>query len=111
MTSHGDNKRDSGSLPLSSMADAEPVVDRSPPGQLPFPTIAVGASAGGVDALKRLFAAMPGDTGCAFLVMMHLAPDRESMLAPLLARVTSMPVEPIENGGEILPGHVYVAPP
>jgi two-component system CheB/CheR fusion protein len=78
---------------------------------LPFPTVAIGASAGGVDALQRLFHAMPPKPGCAFMVVMHLDPARPSMLASLLSRATSMPVVQAEHGTAVAADHVYIVPP
>jgi signal transduction histidine kinase len=62
--------------------------------RLPFGGLAVGvgASAGGPDALERLFGALPADTGAAFVVVQHLSPDHKSMMDKLLARYTAMPV-------------------
>ncbi len=73
--------------------------------------MAIGASAGGVDALQRLFHAMPPDPGCAFLVVMHLDPERQSMLAPLIGRATTMPVVQAKQGGAVEVNHVYIVPP
>ena len=93
----------------SSLADASPF-DASA-SLLPFACVAIGASAGGVDALQRLFHAMPPDPGCAFLVVMHLDPERPSMLAPLLGRATTMPVVQAKQGEAIEANHVYIVPP
>ena len=54
--------------------------------------VGIGASAGGLDALERLFQALPADTGAAFVVVQHLSPDHKSMMDNLLARYTAMPV-------------------
>jgi len=94
-----------------SIADAAPLEAAKDDALLPFPTVAIGASAGGVDALRRLFAAMPADTGCAFVVVMHLDPQRDSMLAPLLGRATTMPVAQAEDGTAVAPNSVYIVPP
>ncbi|AXB80733.1 CheR family methyltransferase [Novosphingobium sp. P6W] len=75
-----------------------------------FPVIGIGASAGGVDALKGLFEPMPADTGIAFVVVTHLSPDRESMLGEILSRFTAMPVQDASDGLEVQPNHVYVLP-
>ena len=48
--------------------------------------VAIGASAGGLDALEKLFAGLPDDSGAAFVVIQHLSPDHKSMMAGLLAR-------------------------
>ena len=74
-------------------------------------TVAVGASAGGVEALQRLFAAMPADTGCAFVVLLHLAPDQPSHLVTVLERATTMPVCEAASGLALEPNHLYVLPP
>jgi two-component system CheB/CheR fusion protein len=94
-----------------SLVDAQPVEEPVRREQLSFPTVGIGASAGGVDALRRLFGAMPEDAGCAFVVVMHLAPERESMLAPLLGRSTRMPVAQVHESTRVEANHVYIAPP
>jgi two-component system, chemotaxis family, CheB/CheR fusion protein len=75
-----------------------------------FPIVGVGASAGGVEALEYLFKAMPPDPGMAFVIITHVAPQRESMLPEILARDTPMPVLTAERDQEVRPNHVYVAP-
>jgi chemotaxis response regulator CheB len=90
-----------------------PVVEDhlAPAESLPFPIVAIGASAGGLDALTKLLAAVPADTGMAFVVIQHLSPTHESMLAEILARSTSMPVATIIENLSVQPDHVYVIPP
>jgi two-component system, chemotaxis family, CheB/CheR fusion protein len=73
--------------------------------------VAIGASAGGLDALERFFAGLPGDSGAAFVVIQHLSPDHKSMMASLLARHTAMPVEMVEESTPIAPNRVYLIPP
>lgn len=73
--------------------------------------IGIGASAGGIDALLKFFSAAPADGGCAFVVVMHLAPNRESSLATLIARATSMSVKQVDKDSDVQANHVYVAPP
>ncbi|NEX17016.1 MAG: chemotaxis protein CheR [Halochromatium sp.] len=79
-------------------------------GQLPY-VIAVGASAGGLDALERFFQSLPVQTGAAFIVIQHLSPDHKSMMGNLLGRYTSMPVVTVEDGMVIEPNHIYLIPP
>ncbi len=67
------------------------------PGARPFRVVAVGASAGGLEALEQFFANTPPDTGFAFVVIQHLAPDFKSMMDELLRRYTHMPVFIAEN--------------
>jgi two-component system CheB/CheR fusion protein len=71
----------------------------------------VGASAGGLDAFKKLFAAMPPDSGIAFVLVPHLDPAHESLMVGLLARHTTMPVVEAENNMPVEANHVYVIPP
>jgi two-component system, chemotaxis family, CheB/CheR fusion protein len=76
-----------------------------------FPVVGIGASAGGIEALIRLFEAMPADSGMAFVIVLHLDPTHESQLAQLLGQHTEMPVAEIADGMAIEPDHVYVIAP
>ncbi len=76
-----------------------------------FPVVAVGASAGGLEAFTRLLQHLPADTGMAFVFIQHLAPSHESMLAQLLSRHTAMQVNSVEHGAILSPNQVYVIPP
>src|SRR3984893_15277861 len=73
-----------------------------------FPIVGVGASAGGVEALEALFRPMPAEPGMAFVVIIHLGPNHESMLAEIIARHTAMPVHPIRDGDTVAINHIYV---
>jgi two-component system, chemotaxis family, CheB/CheR fusion protein len=73
--------------------------------------VALGASAGGLDPLRAFFAAMPSHDRIAFVVITHLAPDRPSHMAELLARVSPMPVEEARDGSMLEGGHLYVIAP
>ncbi|MCL4767068.1 MAG: PAS domain-containing protein [Hyphomicrobiaceae bacterium] len=75
------------------------------------PVIGIGASAGGIEALKGFFHSMPGDSGGAIVVVLHLDPTHESKMAELLAGFTSMPVAQVEDGMRIEANHVYVIAP
>jgi two-component system CheB/CheR fusion protein len=76
-----------------------------------FPIVGIGASAGGLDAFKKLFSNLPSDTGMAFVLVQHLAPSHVSILSELLARITAMPVNEATDGMVVEPNHVYVIPP
>jgi two-component system CheB/CheR fusion protein len=78
-----------------------------------FPVVGIGASAGGLSALEAFFSAQPNDAGAgmAYVLVQHLAPDRESALSELLGRCTTMPVVDVEDGVAVQPDHVYVIPP
>lgn len=73
-----------------------------------FPIVGIGSSAGGLEALQKLFGAMPPNAGLAFVVAAHLDPTQKSPLTELLGRCTKMPVVQIENAIEVEPDHVYV---
>lgn len=75
-----------------------------------FPVVGIGASAGGLDALRKLLENTPESTGLAFVVIQHLASGQESMLSEILSRSTKMKVQKIQNGMQIQPNHVYVIP-
>ena len=75
-----------------------------------FPVVGIGASAGGLDALKRLLESLPQDTGLALIIVQHLATNQESMLPEILSRSTKMPVHKINSGMQIEPNNVYVIP-
>src|SRR6267143_1231146 len=75
-----------------------------------FPVVGVGASAGGLEALSQLLRNLPSDTGMAFVLVQHLSAKHESILASILARETSMPVQEATEDMPIQPNHVYVIP-
>ena len=73
--------------------------------------VAIGASAGGLEALESLFDHLPAATGAAFVVITHLSPDFKSIMDELLARRTEMPVHVVEDGEPLEANRVYVIPP
>ena len=76
-----------------------------------FPVVAVGASAGGLEAFTRLIRVLPDKTGMAFVLVQHLDPTHHSMLTELLAKSSSLPVIEAKNQAELQPNFVYVIPP
>lgn len=78
---------------------------------LSFPVVALGASAGGLEALKSFFRAVPEKTEIAYLVAIHLSPKQPSMLAEILAKESRIPVATAVDGERVKPGRVYVMPP
>jgi two-component system, chemotaxis family, CheB/CheR fusion protein len=76
-----------------------------------FLVVGIGASAGGLEALKKLFENLPETTGLAFIVIQHLAENQESMLPEILARFTKMNVQQATEDMSVMPNHVYVVPP
>ena len=73
--------------------------------------VAIGASAGGLDAFKTFFAHMPPDSGMAFVLVQHLDPSHESMLVELLGRHTAMTVTEAESRMRATANRVFVIPP
>lgn len=76
-----------------------------------FAVVAVGASAGGLEAFSQFLHALPRNTGMAFVFIQHLDPKHHSMLSELLAKTTSMPVLEAKTGTKVKPNHIYVIPP
>jgi two-component system CheB/CheR fusion protein len=73
--------------------------------------VAIGASAGGLEALEAFFSAWPADTGLACIVVQHMAPAHQALLSSLLQRVTSIPVRDAVHGAPIEANCVYVIAP
>ena len=76
-----------------------------------FPVVGIGASAGGLEALKTFFAHMPPDAGIAFVIIQHLDPKHKSIMDELLKRHTTMRVLQAADGLKLEPNSVYLNPP
>ena len=75
-----------------------------------FPVVAIGASAGGLEAMMELLKYLPADTGMAFIYVQHLSPDHKSMLTEILSKKTQMLVQEIDDMDLIQPDNVFVIP-
>src|SRR5678816_252961 len=75
-----------------------------------FPVIGIGASAGGLEAFKKLLGAIPENSGMAYVLVQHLDPRHESLLPELLQKVTKLPVFEIADEVKVLPDHIYIIP-
>ncbi len=75
-----------------------------------FPIVAIGASAGGLEAISTLLKALPANTGMAYIYVQHLSPDHKSLLTSILSKITKMKVQEIENMEHIEANNVYVIP-
>lgn len=73
--------------------------------------VAIGASAGGLEALERFFNHCPVDAGAAFVVIQHLSPDHKSMMTDLLARYTRMKVRMVTDDLPIQANEIFLIPP
>jgi two-component system CheB/CheR fusion protein len=75
----------------------------------PMPIVAIGSSAGGLEALQEFFSNLPSDSGIAFVVVTHMRPGRDSMLPELLGAVTRMDVIHAGDRTKVEPNKVIVA--
>src|SRR6202050_58334 len=76
-----------------------------------FPVVAVGASAGGLEAVTQLLSRVPAKSGIAIVLVQHLAPKHDSSLVALLSRVSKMPVSEVVKSTPVEANQVYVIPP
>ncbi len=76
----------------------------------PFTVVAIGASAGGLEAITQLLQNLSPTTGMAFIYVQHLSPDHKSMLTPILSKATSMHVQDIDDMEKMVPNNLYIIP-
>ncbi|GAA5043159.1 hypothetical protein GCM10011506_46380 [Marivirga lumbricoides] len=76
-----------------------------------IPVIGIGASAGGLESLEQFFQQIDNNSGFAYVVIQHLAPNHKSLMDELLARHTDLPILIIEDGMELKANHIYLNPP
>lgn len=88
------------------MKDPTPTITTSP-----TTIIAIGASAGGLEALQEFFSHLPMIENCSILVAQHLSPTHKSILAQLLGRETKLEVKEAVHGKTLQPNLVYITPP
>ena len=75
-----------------------------------FPIVGIGASAGGLDAFKRLLTVIPENSGMAYVLVQHLDPSHESSLPEILQRTTKIPVFEITEDIHLAPNNIYIIP-
>ena len=75
-----------------------------------FPIVAIGASAGGLEAMMELLKHLPSNTGMSFIYVQHLSPDHKSMLSDILSKKTKMKVQEIDDMDKIEPNNVFIIP-
>jgi len=102
----GRTKREETAEALNSEEKQDAATEESP-----VAIVGIGASAGGLEALEAFFARVPPETGIAFVVVTHQAPNQPSSLPDILQKSTALPVVPIEDGMRLRPDTVYVTPP
>ena len=93
-----------------SSSDQQNIEMIGPLPDAPFPVVGVGASAGGLEAFKKLIRALPEDPGIALILVQHLEPSHESLLADLLQRVSSIPIREITDKVVIEVNQIYILP-
>src|ERR1700730_3478204 len=100
------------------MPKRKPRANRNPPAiRDPRPTdkrfavVAIGASAGGIEAVTDLVEHLPANTGMAFVLIQHLDPKHHSILTELLSKHTEMRVVEVKNGMKVEPDRMFVIPP
>ena len=76
-----------------------------------FEIVALAASAGGLQALSHVLAAIPRQFAAAIVVVQHLDPRHRSLMADILSKRTALPVKQAQEGDTLAPGNAYVAPP
>jgi two-component system, chemotaxis family, protein-glutamate methylesterase/glutaminase len=91
------------------MEGEEPSVGRTP--DTGHDLVVVGASAGGVEALREIARGLPGDLRAAVCVVLHLPTTAESMLPRILSRAGALPASHPGDGDPLEAGRIYVAPP
>jgi two-component system CheB/CheR fusion protein len=77
----------------------------------PFLVVGLGASAGGISVLKEFFRHVPATTGNAYVVILHLSPEHESLLSQILQTVATIPVAQVTQRVKLEPDHAYVIAP
>ena len=77
----------------------------------PVAVVGIGASAGGLEALQQFLTFLPSNTGMAFVIIQHLAPNHKSLLTDILGKYSAMPVTEILEGTEVERNHIYMIPP
>lgn len=75
------------------------------------PVVGLGASAGGLEALRSFFNEVTVNSGMAYIVVVHMAPKQPSLMPELLQKVAPVPVSVAQDEQTIEPDHIYVIPP
>lgn len=98
------NETDSATQPLKDVEITKKKAKNS------FTVVAIGASAGGLEAITQLLQNVSPTTGMAFIYVQHLSPDHKSMLSSILSKKTQMQVQDIDDMEKMIPNNVYVIP-
>ena len=96
------------------MVSTEPGDREGPPGSLTGPLrdiVVIGASRGGIEALRGIVSALPSNLQSTLLIVVHISPTHASVLPDVLSRAGPLPAEHGRNGMRVERGRIYVAPP
>lgn len=96
--------------PMARQSKRKPV-DELPYSRRRYDVVALGASAGGLNALSQVLKVLPKAFPSSIVVVQHVSPGHKSWMASLLGRSTPLKVKQAEHGEIMLPGTVYIAPP
>lgn len=101
------NANEAGPLSVDTQ-DSKEIGSARPDG---FLITGIGASAGGIQALKEFFKQVPSNSGIAYVVILHLSPDHDSQLAHVLQESANLPVTQVMENAKVEPDRIYVVPP
>jgi two-component system chemotaxis response regulator CheB len=76
-----------------------------------FKIVALAASAGGLSALSRVLGGLPADFPASIVIVQHLDPRHRSLMAEIMSKRTKLEVKQAEEGDQLQPGWIYIAPP
>ena len=94
----------------ATASESEPAKSSEDTGAGAFPVVGIGASAGGLAALESFFAALPENSGIAFVVITHTGPEHASLLPDILGRKAKVSVRTIEDDMPLAPDTIYIPP-
>src|ERR1700754_4662971 len=80
------------------------------PSNIQFPVVGIGASAGGLEAVRTFLKALPAKSGMAYVFIQHLSPQHESNLPEILQKVAPFPVHEITDNIHLEPDNLYIIP-
>jgi two-component system, chemotaxis family, CheB/CheR fusion protein len=81
------------------------------PIDVPFPIVALGSSAGGLEAIEAFFKTVPPDSGLAYIVVTHLEPHHRSMMAEIISKTATMEAVQAVEAAVVKKNMIYVIPP
>ncbi len=104
-------KKPSAARRHKKIADVVSPKQPATPGNVSFPVVGIGASAGGLEALEQFLEHVPERSGMAFVIVQHLDPTHKGIMPELLQRTTGMKVIQVHDRTKVQPDCVYVIPP